>query len=89
MESSQKEDSADVTQNPEIESLETLPNKNMKNGRHDQTPRSVQNRIVASIKELNTNNMDIMARITNLEKKNEELKQLVNANGTNIIIEQA
>lgn len=48
-----------------------------------------QNRIVASIKELNTTNIEMKQRLSHLEKENEELRQLVNANGTNIIIEQA
>lgn len=48
-----------------------------------------QHKIVASIKELNGHNNDQKQKIALLEKENEELRQLVNANGTNIMIEQA
>lgn len=47
-----------------------------------------QNCIVASIKKLNTNDMKMKTRIMYLEGENEELRQLVNVNGMNIIIEQ-
>lgn len=38
---------------------------------------------------MNANDLDMKIRITDLEKENEELRQLVNATGTIIIIEQA
>lgn len=48
-----------------------------------------QNRIVASIKELNTNDNELKQKIATLEKENKKLRHLVNANRTNIIIEKA
>lgn len=48
-----------------------------------------QDRVVASIKELNSNNIELQERVKKLEDENEKLRDLLNANGTNIIIEQA
>lgn len=48
-----------------------------------------QNRIVSSINELNVTSIDMKLQISKIEKENEELRQLVKANWTNIIIEQA
>lgn len=47
-----------------------------------------QNRIVASIKELNTNNQELKEKVGKLEEENERLRMLLNTNRTDIIIEQ-
>jgi hypothetical protein len=48
-----------------------------------------QDRIVASIKELNNINQELKEKLEKMEEENEKLKTLLNANGTNIIMEQA
>lgn len=48
-----------------------------------------QHRIVASIKELNTYNKELQDRMVKIEEENKKLRDLLNTNGTNIIIEQA
>lgn len=47
-----------------------------------------QNKIIASIKELNGNNTELKLKVATLEKENENLRQLVNTNGTDLIIKQ-
>lgn len=48
-----------------------------------------QNRIVASINELNTNIKELQDCMNKLEDENEKFRELLNTNDTNIIIKQA